>query len=168
MRAIFKSFDNFMAIFVAMFGVAWSTVFMPLLGGPLHTYEARAIGAGWESLQTGEAGSISEAFEIATSFPAEAVFPSAHAAELPAELTAIEVKPEPLELLGGPEDDGAPTFTGAVRRAAPRVSSPRVMTVSMTPVMEAVPDPICDIPAMKQGVCERDARFASEGLATGA
>ncbi|HJS79889.1 MAG TPA: hypothetical protein VJ748_04650, partial [Vitreimonas sp.] len=83
-------------------------------------------------------------------------------------LTAIEVKPEPLELLGGPEDDGAPTFTGAVRRAAPRVSSPRVMTVSTTPVMEAVPDPICDIPAMKQGVCERDARFASEGPATGA
>lgn len=103
MRAIFASFDNFMVMFVAMFAVTWSTVFMPLLGGPLHVYEARAIGMGWESLRTGEAATIGEALERAASLPAEAVFPSASAHEVPARLTNVALAPSELELLGGPE-----------------------------------------------------------------
>lgn len=101
LSAVFLRFDNFMVMFVAMFAVVWSSVFMPLLGGPLHTYEARAIGAGWQSLQTGQAASIAEAFNIAASFPAEAVFPSAHAA--PVEVAMTEPEPGPLQLLGGPD-----------------------------------------------------------------
>jgi hypothetical protein len=147
MRAIFTSFDNFMAMFVAMFAVTWSTVFMPLLGGPLHTYETRAIGAGWQSLRSGQAANISEAFEVATSLPAEAVFPSAHAAQVPFELVAAEPEPDPLELLGGPEVE-------LPSRAVPRAAAARAVAVEPVIEIDAVPAPACGIPALKQGLCE--------------
>jgi len=155
MRAIFTRFDNFMAMFVAMFAVAWSTVFMPLLGGPLHVYETRAIGAGWQSLQSGEAATISEAFEVATSLPVEAVFPSAHAEPVPLELVA-EPEPDPLELLGGPEADLPPPLVRSARRAVPGVAVARIAPLAQEPVIEiqSVRAPACDIPARKQGLCE--------------
>ena len=155
-RAIFSSFDNFMAVFVALFGLVWSSVFMPLLGGPLHTYEARAIGAGWQSLQSGQAASISEAFEIATAFPAEAVFPSAHAEELPPPATAAQA-PEPLELLGGPDVE-LPMTAASHRAPASRLASQRELPAAPSVVpISTVPEPICDIPAVKQGLCEAPA-----------
>ncbi len=154
MRAIFTRFENFMAMFVAMFAVAWSTAFMPLLGGPLHSYEARAIGAGWASLQSGQAATIGEAFEIATSLPAEAVFPSAYAADVPLELTPAQATPDPLELLGGPDVD-MPDIVVAASRAAPRPAAARVRPVPAEPMVEvgAIDQPLCDIPASKQGLC---------------
>lgn len=157
MRAIFTSLDNFMAMFVAMFAVAWSTVFMPLLGGPLHTYEARAIGAGWQSLRSGQAASINEAFEVAASLPVEAVFPSAHAEQVPLELVTAEPEPDPLELLGGPDVDLPPPPASAFpRRAVPRVAVARAAAPTPEPAIEidAVPTPACDVPSMKRGLCE--------------
>ncbi len=155
MRAIFTRLDNFMAMFVAMFAVAWSTVFMPLLGGPLHTYEAQAIGAGWQSLQSGQAANLSEALEAATSLPVEAVFPSAHAEEVPMQLVAAEpAAPDPLELLGGPDVD-LPPPVAAPTRLVPRVAAARAAAPAAEPVIDSgvVPAPACDIPAMKQGLC---------------
>lgn len=154
MRAIFSRLDNFMAMFVAMFAVAWSTVFMPLLGGPLHVYETRAIGAGWQSLQSGEAGTISEALEVATNLPVEAVFPSAHAEQVPLNLI-VEPEPDPLELLGGPDVELPPPVVRTARRAVPPVAAARVVRPP-APVIEiqALAAPGCDIPAMKQGLCE--------------
>lgn len=154
MRAIFTRLDNFMAMFVAMFAVAWSTVFMPLLGGPLHTYEAQAIGAGWQSLRSGQAANINEAFEVATSLPVEAVFPSAHAEEVPMQLVAAAPESDPLELLGGPEAElpqSVATLT-PMRRAVPRVAAAPAREPAIE--IDAVPAPACDIPAMKQGLCE--------------
>ena len=157
MRAIFSRLDNFMAMFVAMFAVAWSTVFMPLLGGPLHVYETRAIGAGWQSLRSGEAATISEALEVATNLPVEAVFPSAHAEQVPLELVAVEPEPDPQELLGGPDVDLPPLpMVRSARRAVPSAAVARVAGLPPEPVIEiqAAPAPACDIPAMKQGLCE--------------
>ena len=101
MHVIFKNFDNFMAMFTAFLAVSWSTLFLSLLGGPLHSYEAQAIGVAWTSLQTGQARTISQALDIAASLPAEALIPSAHAEEIP--IQVVEREPEPLELLGGPD-----------------------------------------------------------------
>lgn len=168
-RAIFSRFDNFMAMFVAMFAVVWSSVFMPLLGGPLHTYEARAIGAGWQSLQTGEAANITEAFQIATAFPAEAVFPSAHAAEMPLRAVAVQPEPAPLELLGGPDVE-LPRFVASESRVAPRLATARsrpASAVSVVPV-SMVAEPICDIAAVKLGLCDDAPQRAGEPLAAGA
>ena len=156
MRAIFTRLDNFMAMFVAMFAVAWSTVFMPLLGGPLHVYETRAIGAGWQSLQSGQAANLNEALDIATSLPVEAVFPSAHAEQVPLELVAAEPETDPLELLGGPDADfPAPPPVSVAARAASRVAAARASLPTLDPVIpiQAVPTPACDVPAMKQGLC---------------
>ena len=166
MRAIFTRLDNFMAMFVAMFAVAWSTVFMPLLGGPLHTYEAQAIGAGWQSLRSGQAANINEAFEAASSLPVEAVFPSAHAEQVPLELVAAEPEPDPLELLGGPDVDLPPPVVRSAPRAVPRVAVARTAPLAPEPVIEiqAVPAPVCDVPSMKQGLCER-AQPAGDALA---
>ena len=167
MRAIFTRLDNFMAMFVAMFAVAWSTVFMPLLGGPLHTYEAQAIGAGWQSLRSGQAANINEAFEAASSLPVEAVFPSAHAEQVPLELVAAEPEPDPLELLGGPDVDLLPPpVVRSTRRAVPRVAVARVTPLVPEPIIEiqAAPSPACDIPAMKQGLCE-PAQTAGDAIA---
>jgi hypothetical protein len=156
MRAIFTRLDNFMAMFVAMFAVAWSTVFMPLLGGPLHIYEAQAIGAGLQSLRSGQAANINEAFEVASSLPVEAVFPSAHAEQVPLELVAAEPEPDPLELLGGPDVDLPPPVMASARPVAPRVAAARAAPPAPEPVIEiqAVPASACDIPAMKRGLCE--------------
>jgi hypothetical protein len=156
MRAIFTSFDNFMVMFVALFGVFWSTAFMPLLGGPLHTYEARALGVGWESLQSGQAANVAEALEIAASLPAEAVFPSAHAEELPIQ-SVPAVEPSPLELLGGPDTE-PPSADVVATRAAPR-PAPRVTRISTAPMIhiEPLPEPACDIAAQKHGSCNRAA-----------
>ena len=157
MRAIFTRLDNFMAMFVAMFAVAWSTVFMPLLGGPLHVYETRAIGAGWQSLQSGEAGTISEAFEVAANLPVEAVFPSAHAEQVPLQLTASQPEPDPLDLLGGPDVElPPPPVVRSTGRAVPRLAVAHVAPPAPAPVIEiqALPAPACDVPAMKQGLCE--------------
>ena len=168
MRAIFTRLDNFMAMFVAMFAVAWSTVFMPLLGGPLHVYETRAIGAGWQSLRSGEAATISEAFEVATSLPAEAVFPSAHAEQVPLELVAVEPEPDPLELLGGPDVELPPPVVRSARRAIPRPAVTRVEALAIEPVVETqAPGPACDIPAAKQGLCD-PAQPAGDALAASA
>jgi hypothetical protein len=167
MRAIFTSLDNFMAMFVAMFAVAWSTVFMPLLGGPLHVYETRAIGAGWQSLRSGQAANLNEAFEVATNLPVEAVFPSAHAEPVPLELVAAEPEPDPLELLGGPDVElPPPPVVPSTRRAVPRVAAARVAPPSPEPMIEieSLAAPACDIPAMKQGLCD-PARPAGEPLA---
>lgn len=155
MRAIFTNLDNFMAMFVAMFAVAWSTVFMPLLGGPLHTYETQAIGAGWQSIRSGQAANIGEAFDVATNLPVEAVFPSAHAEPVPLELVAAPVEPDPLELLGGPELEAPPAVMHSARRAAPRIAASGVARTAPEPVIEiqAVPAQVCDVPAMKQGLC---------------
>jgi hypothetical protein len=154
MRAIFTSFDHFMAMFVAVIGVMWSTVFMPLLGGPLHTYEARAIGTGWHSLRTGEAANIGEAFEIATSLPAEALLPSAHAEELPIQLASAPAQPERLELLGGP--DAAFELAPRARRAIAQVEVTRVSSAPMAPA-EMTLEPFCGAPATKVGLCEQTA-----------
>lgn len=134
MRAIFTSFDNFMAVFVAMFALAWSTVFMPLLGGPLHTYEAQAIGAGWQSLRSGEAASIEEALEIASSIPVQAVFPSAHAAEMTAQ--PMQVAAMPGELLGGPDPI---LVTAPVPHRVPDVIEVRPLVI-----VEGVPGSACE------------------------
>jgi len=162
MRAVFKSFDNFMAVFIAALGVAWSTAFMPLLGGPLHTYETRAIGLGWQSLRTGEAATITEALEIASSFPAEAVFPSAHAQELPPQVASVEAEPE-LELLGGPEVDLPPRMA---RQSAPRATA-SVRPVSSEPMIaiEPLATPLCDVPAMKRGLCDARQLSGEAGVA---
>jgi hypothetical protein len=159
LRAIFTSFDHFMAMFVAMFGVCFGSVFMSLLGGPLHTYEARAIGAGFESLQTGQAANIGEAFQVATSFPADIMLPSAHAAELPAQPIAAETQQASLELLGGPDVDVPILTVAAIERAAPRVR--RAQRISRAPApaerlihAETTAAPACDIPAVKRGLCE--------------
>jgi hypothetical protein len=164
MRAIFSRLDNFMVMFVAMFAVAWSTVFMPLLGGPLHVYETRAIGAGWQSLQSGQAANISEALDVATSLPVEAVFPSAQAAEVPMQLVAAE--PNPLELLGGPDVELPRSVATPIRRGVPQVAAAHAPSPARDPVLEihAAPAPACDIPAMKQGLCES----APSGRATAA
>jgi hypothetical protein len=166
MRAILTSFDNFMAMFVAMLGVFWSTVFMPLLGGPLHSYEAQAIGAGWHSLQSGQAANIGEALEIASSLPVEAVFPSAQAAEVPLQLVAIQPEPGALELLGGPETEAGPVLVTEARRTAPRVARARERTAPLEPLAQSEPiaETICDAAAMKQGVCET-APAAADALA---
>jgi hypothetical protein len=148
-----------------MFAVAWSTVFMPLLGGPLHVYETQAIGAGWQSLRSGQAANLNEAFQVATNLPAEAVFPSAHAEQVPLELVAAEPEPDPLELLGGPDVD-LPPVVRSTRRAVPRVAVARVTPLVPEPVVEIqeAPAPACDIPAMKQGLCE-PARPAADQIA---
>jgi len=156
MRAIFSRLDNFIAMFVAVFGVIWSTVFMPLLGGPLHSYEADAIGAGWRSIRSGQAQSLSDAFEAATSLPAQAVFPSAHAEELPMQLTA-EADPRTLDLLGAPEIEIGPAVLLSARSDASRASTraPR-LSVSVAPLadIDAVPEATCDITAIEQELCE--------------
>ena len=152
MRAIFARFDNFLTMFVALFGVLWSTMFMPLLGGPMHPYEARAIGAGWQSLQSGQATSINEAFEIATSLPVEAVFPSAHAAEAPFLQAPVQIS-DPLELLGGPEIDTDPARLEPARLVRLSVVA-QAPPISLDALADAVPAMICDVPAMKQGLCD--------------
>ena len=157
MRAIFTRLDNFVAMFVAMFAVAWSTVFMPLLGGPLHIYETQAIGAGWQSLRSGQAANLDEAFEVATNLPVEAVFPSAHAEQVPLELVAVEPEPDPLELLGGPDVDlPPPPVVRSARIAIPSAAVARVAPQAPQPIIEiqAAPAPACDIPAMMQGLCD--------------
>jgi hypothetical protein len=155
MRAIFTSFDHFMVIFVAAFGVVWSTLFMPLLGGPLHTYETRAIGAGWRSLQSGQAASIGEALDIASSLPVEAVFPSASAAELaPREATLTAQLAEPV-LLGGLDDANAPALRLVAatpeRHRARRIAPPSAPEINL---IEASAAPACDVAAAKQGFCD--------------
>jgi hypothetical protein len=154
LRAIFTRFDHFMAMFIALFAVVWSSVFMPLLGGPLHTYEARAIGAGVSSLQTG--ANIREAFDVATSLPAEIMLPSAHAEEAPLQLVAVEAQPAPLELLGGPDVD-VPIVAVAVPHAprmhVTRVAASRASAAPVVPIEASAALP-CDIPAIKQGLCE--------------
>lgn len=158
-RAIFTSFDHFMAMFVALFGVFASTAFMPLLGGPLHTYESRAIGAGWHSLRSGEATTLSEAFEIATSLPAEAVFPSAHAQELPLQIAREEADADPMELLGGPE---LPPVV-VLRPTGPRIAA-AVTPVTAQPMVEleiSELQPSCGVPAMKRSQCITQAADAS-------
>ncbi len=143
MRAMFTSFDNFMAVFVAMFALAWSTVFMPVLGGPLHTYEAQAIGVGWQSLRSGEATNIGEAFEIASSIPVQVVLPSAQAAEMPNPPTQIATAPDPLELLGGPDP-------ALVIMPAPRP----IQTVSSMRISQ-FNDNALDCAGAERGTCEQ-------------
>ncbi len=167
MRAIFTRLDNFMAMFVAMFAVAWSTAFMPLLGGPLHMYETRAIGAGWQSLRSGQAANLNEAFEVATNLPVEAVFPSAHAESVPLELVAAEAEPDPLELLGGPDVElPTPPVAPSTQRAVPRVAVARIAPLTREPMIaiDALPAPACDTRAMKEGLCE-PAQAAGEAVA---
>jgi hypothetical protein len=110
-RALFSTFDHFMCMFVAWAGVLAGSLFMPLVGGPMQPYEARALGAGWDSLRTGQAASIADALEIAASLPAEVVFPSAHAHDLSTHAlvaVAAQAPPSAAEvvdetgLLGGP------------------------------------------------------------------
>jgi len=141
MRAIFSTFDHFMIMFVTAMGVVWGTVFMPLLGGPLHDYEARAIGVGWQSLRNGEAANLREAMEIAASIPVDAVFPSAHA-EPNVQLVA-DVEPAIPDLLGGPEPGfivAAETTRRPVPRAAPSAPEP----LPQAPLADF--DPIADLP----------------------
>lgn len=111
MRALFTTFDHFMCMFVAWAGVLVGSLFMPLVGGPMQPYEARALGAGWDSLRSGQAASIADALEVAASLPAEVVFPSAHASDLSAPAAvaiaarAVSEEEEVLDgtgLLGGP------------------------------------------------------------------
>lgn len=151
MRAIFTGFDHFMAMFVAVIGVLGSTMFMPLLGGPLHRYETRAIGAGWQSLRTGKAANLNEAIEIATSLPAEVLLPSAHAEELPIPLASSSRQGAVLDLLGGP--DATLAVPPRARRAIGRAEVISVSAMLMTPI-GSLPEPVCDMPAMKSGVCE--------------
>ncbi len=146
MRAMFTSFDNFMAVFVAMFALAWSTVFMPVLGGPLHTYEAQAIGVGWQSLRSGEATNIGEAFEIASSIPVQVVLPSAQAAEMPNRPIQIATAPDPLELLGGP--DPALVILPATHA---------IQTGSTMPIAELSDDGL-DCAGAERGTCEQSPR----------
>jgi hypothetical protein len=160
MHAVFKSFDNFMAVFVAVFGVVWSTVFMPLLGGPLQTYEARAIGVGWHSLRTGQAANLAEALQIAASLPGEAVFPSAHAAEPPVQIAPVELEGETLELLGGPE---VTHIVVAARRPAPRVDEARPVPSIASADVEPLAEVACDTSAIKLGLC---APFAADPAAS--
>jgi hypothetical protein len=152
MRAIFATFDHFMIMFVTALGVVWSTVFLPMLGGPLHDYEARAIDAGWQSLRSGEAANLGEAIEIAASIPVEVVFPSAHAAEPVAHITLVDVEPEIPELLGGPGQ----AFVSAERRRAPQRSPldgpaqlPAMQIADLDPTSQAP----CETPAVKTEAC---------------
>ena len=134
MRAIFTTFDNFIAMFIATVGVLTSSMFMPLLGGPLQPYEAQAIGAGWQSLREGQA--LSDALDAATSFPVEAVFPSAQAADIP--LRLVEIEPEPLELLGGPNPTQAAPLVRTRRPRLPLLDAP-VVSVEIEPLPDHEP-----------------------------
>lgn len=155
MRAIFTTFDHFMATFIAVIALAWSSLFLPLLGGPLHPYEARAIDAGWQSLRSGQAASLDEAFEIATSFPVEAVFPSAHAEEMPLQLVAAAA---PLELLGGPDT----ILPAAPPRLMAPIRAPTVTAVAYTPMAEI--EPIAELACEKPGACEAASLASVETL----
>jgi hypothetical protein len=95
---------------------------------------------------------------VATNLPVEAVFPSAHAEQVPLELIAVEPQPDPLELLGGPEVELPTTpVVRSAQRAVVRAAATRVAPPATEPTIEiqARPVPECDIAAMKQGLCER-------------
>jgi len=153
MSAVFTRFDHFMTVFVAAFAVVWSTVFMPLLGGPMHTYEARAIGVGWQSLRTGEAASLSEALEIAASMPAEVLLPSAAAQPPPSEPTIIETAA--LELLGAPD--------GVFAIEAAQPAAWRGADLRRAASMEPNFLPHCK-PVEQEALCRNDARPRAERI----
>ena len=86
------------------------------------------------------------------------------------QLVAAEPEPDPLELLGGPDVElPPPPVVRSAQRAAPRVAVARVAPPAPEPVIEiqAVPAPVCDVPSMKQGLCE-PAQPAGDALAASA
>lgn len=107
-----------MAVFVAMFGVFWSTAFMPMLGGPLQSYEARAIGVGWQSLRSGEAATLSDAFAIASAGPVEVALPPRRVTYRAPAAPDATVDAIMAQLLGGPEPAAQTTRTPMLHLAA--------------------------------------------------
>ncbi len=116
---------------------------MGLLGGPLHTYDARAIDAGWQSIRSGEAVTINEAFEIAASLPVEVVFPSAHATEPNWQRIALEREPARLELLGGPD----PTVMAKPQRLPDKEPAIRI-----TPLPDLASEQVAPVAELTCGV----------------